>query len=151
MQERRVGLALSLTFGFLACLAYIAWSDWRDFRVPDHATLPLGLGGLVWAFLFASPVVHIVSAGVAAGVFLALAIGYERLRGIEGLGLGDVKLVAAGALWVGTGIALATALGAAAALAVTLLRVRFGGAVISDPIPFGAYLAAGIGLVFLLF
>ncbi len=150
MQERREALALALTFGCLACLVYIAWSDWRSFRVPDHATLPLGLGGLVWAYLYASPVVHVVAAIIAAGVFLALAIGYERLRKVEGLGLGDVKLVAAGALWVGSGIALATALGAGAALAVTLLRMRLGHAGMTDPIPFGAYLAAGIGAVFLL-
>lgn len=135
----------------MALLAYIAVSDFRKFRIPDHATLPLALGGLVWAFLYApAPWLHVISALSVGGVFLALALGYERLRGVEGLGLGDAKLVAAGALWVGSGIALAVALGAGAALAVTALRVRQGRGSMSDPIPFGPYLACGIGAVFLL-
>lgn len=151
MQARRPALHLALTLLCLALLAHIAVSDLRAFRIPDHATLPLAIGGLVWAFLYAPvPWLSIASALVAGGVFLALAMGYERLRGVEGLGLGDAKLVAAGALWVGTGIALAIALGAGAALAVTALLAMQGRRSMSDPIPFGPYLALGIGAVFLL-
>lgn len=151
MQARRPVLHLALTLLCLALLAYIAVSDLRAFRIPDHATLPLALGGLVWILFYApSPWLDIVSAVVAGGVFLALAAGYERLRGVEGLGLGDVKLVAAGGLWVGTGIAPAVALGAGAALAVTAFRTWLGRHATGDPIPFGPYLALGIGAVLLL-
>lgn len=44
------------------------------------------------------------SAAVATYAALwLLAEAHYRLRGYEGLGLGDVKLAAAGALWVGPG------------------------------------------------
>lgn len=151
MQARRPPLHLALTLLYLALLAYIAVTDLRAFRIPDHATLPLAIGGLAWVFLYApSPWLNLAAAIVAGSVFLALAAGFQRLRGAEGLGLGDAKLVAAGALWVGTGIALAIALGAGTALAVTALHAWHGRHAPGDPIPFGPYMAAGMGAVFLL-
>ncbi len=141
-------MALALSSGFLALLAYIAWWDLRAFRIPDHATLPLALGGVFWAVLAGSPEVHFASAVIVGAIFLGLARGYETLRDMDGLGLGDIKLAAAGALWIGPGIASGVAIGAGAALAVTLARAAMGRQSMAEPVPFGAYLALGICAVF---
>lgn len=144
-------LHLALTLCLLALLGYIAWSDLRAFRIPDHATLPLALAGVLWTWLNTEPLaLHIGAAIVVALVFLGLGLAYRQIRQIEGLGLGDVKLVAAGALWIGTGIAHAVALGAGLALLVTAVKLRTARHGAGDPIPFGLYLAIGIGAVFLL-
>lgn len=144
-------LHLALTLCLLALLSYIAWSDLRAFRIPDHATLPLALAGALWIWLTREPLaLHIGAAIVVALVFLGLGLAYRQFRKIEGLGLGDVKLVAAGALWIGAGIAQAVAIGAGLALLVTVVKLRTARHSAGDPIPFGLYLAIGIGAVFLI-
>jgi prepilin signal peptidase PulO-like enzyme (type II secretory pathway) len=43
----------------------------------------------------------LVSGSVAAAVVWLVRYGYRRWRGIEGLGLGDVKLFGAAGIWTG--------------------------------------------------
>ena len=79
------------------------------------------------------------------GLFLIGEI-YYRLRGVAGLGLGDVKLVAMIAAFQGTAEALLVLLGACL-LATVLgsLAVLAGGKGWRDPLPLGSYLA-GVAL-----
>ena len=90
---------------------------------------------------------------VAGGALLLLRFAYLRLSGIEGLGLGDAKLAAAGALslaWPTLPIALLIAsIGALLAVAgrgVAARKMPERGA----EIPFGAFLAPAIWLAFVL-
>ena len=141
--------ALDLHFILMACfmlgLSYIAYRDWIDFRIPDHATIPLGALGLVWIALFRPEAwfFHAGAALVGGFIFWLIAALYKRLRGKDGLGLGDAKLVAVGGFWLGLDLAFAIALGTGIALGATLalivLKLRGRG----DPIPLGFYLAIG--------
>jgi leader peptidase (prepilin peptidase)/N-methyltransferase len=90
---------------------------------------------------------------VAGGAFYLLRAGYRRRSGIEGLGLGDVKLAAAAGPWLmWPTLPLAVAMAAIAALLTVLVRAL----VMREPVhgklelPFGAFLAPAVWLSFLL-
>lgn len=84
-------------------LLTLAVMDARHFWLPDALTLPLAALGLTlgdW-ILPASFMDRALGAGLGAGALFLLALGYRRLRGREGLGLGDAKLLGAIGGWLG--------------------------------------------------
>jgi leader peptidase (prepilin peptidase)/N-methyltransferase len=110
------------------------------------------------AALFASPddwravlQNHLAAAAIAAGALYLVRLAYRNMRGIEGLGLGDVKLAAAAGAWLGLAPLPATLLLAAgAALAAVLLqalRPREAKVTAQTPVPFGSFLAPSIMIV----
>lgn len=144
-------VAASLGLG-LTLLALATW-DLVHYRLPDTLTYPLLAGGLATAAMIdpARLPHHLI--GAAAG-FLALAALrelYFRLRGREGIGLGDAKLLAALGAWLTwDGLASVVLIACAAAFAVTAGRAVAGRpATWSQRLPFGAYLALGGWLVWL--
>ena len=134
-------------------LLTLAWIDWRRLVLPDVLTLPLVALGLATAAAFAPDELGDRLAGAAAGYLGLWGIAwlYRRLRGREGLGMGDAKLFAAAGAWVGAsglpsvlaGAALA-ALAAAGAMMLAGRRLDRYAA-----LPFGPFLAAGAWLVWL--
>lgn len=91
--------SLVLAF-FLIPLAIL---DWRHFWLPDRLTLPLAFLGLTlgqWVTNVSLPDRVI---GAVAGYFslFIIALAYRHLRGREGLGLGDAKLLGALGAWFG--------------------------------------------------
>jgi len=95
-------------------------------------------------------VFHSVAAG---GALLVLRAFYRWRAGVDGLGLGDVKLAAAGAPWLSWPLLpVMLAVAAIAALAVVALRALAVRQAINRtaPLPFGAFLAPSIWLVFVL-
>jgi leader peptidase (prepilin peptidase)/N-methyltransferase len=142
--EREPSIALALA----AVLGALALYDLRQGRLPDWLTLPLALAGLLVAWRDGA--LGDAAAGAALGYafFEGVALGYRRLRGREGLGGGDAKLAAAAGAWVGwQGLPSVVLLAATGALALALARRRLGAA---ESIPFGAYLAPAILLVWLI-
>jgi leader peptidase (prepilin peptidase) / N-methyltransferase len=139
----------ALGWGLLA----LAVIDARHFLLPDLLTLPLIAGGLLAAYIddAASLVPHLFGAAIAYLFFAGVAILYRRLRGREGLGLGDAKLLAAGGAWVSwEGLPSVVLVGAAASLATVLILARRRGAVALDSrLPFGPGLCLGIWVVWL--
>ncbi len=72
--------------------------DAENFWLPDALTMPLlGLGLLLGPATVAE---RLLGAAIGGGSFLAIALLYKALRGREGLGLGDVKLMAALGAWL---------------------------------------------------
>ncbi|WP_056480951.1 A24 family peptidase [Methylobacterium sp. Leaf117] len=136
----------------------IVWQDLADFTIPDAATLALGLIGLAGrigdgAFLGTHPVTTIgfaaVDAAICGGVLLALRETYYRLRGHDGIGLGDVKLAAAGGVLLGTvGLSLAILSASLTGLAIVgagrMLPVLARAVQVTDRIAFGAVLAPAL-------
>ena len=87
-------------------LLTIAAIDQRRMIIPDILSLPLIPAGLAVAALTAPvPAGAIADSAVGAAlgyaILAALAAVYRRLRGREGLGRGDMKLMAAAGAWVG--------------------------------------------------
>lgn len=73
--------------------------DAEHYWLPDALTLSLlALGLWLGQGVLAD---RLIGAAAGGGVFLLLAWGYQALRGREGLGLGDVKLIAALGAWLG--------------------------------------------------
>ena len=89
-----------LTAHHLMIVLALAWIDWTDFLLPDVLTLPLVLAGLASTLTFDSNALtdHCLAAILAYLSFRGLAAAYRRLRGRDGLGGGDAKLIA-GAAW----------------------------------------------------
>ena len=139
-------------------LLALALCDLGAFLLPDVITLPLIAGGLAAALLLPSgeggaPAAHLIGAVAGYGVFAGLGWAYRALRGREGLGGGDAKLMAAAGAWLGWApLPLVVLLGAGLALAAALVRYRrlTLGAFAGQSVPFGAPLALAIYIVWLL-
>ncbi|MFC3441724.1 prepilin peptidase [Sphingobium rhizovicinum] len=105
----------ALAIGFRPDLGGIGWAllgwmllalavlDWRHFWLPDALTLPLAFLGFTIG-MWASDVTlidRVIGAAVGYGALLGIALGYRTLRGRDGLGLGDAKLLGALGAWLG--------------------------------------------------
>jgi leader peptidase (prepilin peptidase)/N-methyltransferase len=141
----------SLALGWT--LLALATIDLRHLMLPDVLTLPLVPAGLAVAWLVDPARLGDHAIGVAAGLvgFALIAWLYRRLRGREGLGLGDAKLLGAGGAWLGwQALPSVVALGAAIALALALAGAAAGGKLSATTrIAFGPYLALAIWVVWL--
>ena len=132
----------------------LALIDWRDGILPDVLTLPLLALGLIVVYFSDPPAMLDSIAGAAAGFLLFAGIRwlYQKLRGREGLGLGDAKLLAAAGAWVGwEGLPSLVLIAAALGLGSALLLAWRGGQRLSGDLSlsFGPALCAGLWLVWL--
>ena len=133
-------------------LVLLAVADLRHQILPDSLTATLLASGLVAALFLPSPgfTQALIGAGIGGGSFFVLRFLYFRYRGIEGLGLGDVKLMAGLGAWLGpTWLPPLVLIAAGAGLMVVLLRawsygIRVSG---SSRVAFGAYLGGAALLV----
>ncbi len=135
----------------LSLLLALAVTDWERMVLPDALTLPGAALGLVLAGPRSDLDVVTSAAGalLAAALLFSLRVLWLRFRGVEAVGLGDVKLL----LLIGAFLGPSAALGAvalAAALGVVVAGpLLFLGRIRRDtPLPFGTLLALGAGVVF---
>jgi len=148
-------VAAAVLLWMLIALAVI---DLETGYLPDALTLPLALAGLAVNGLGAAFVdgqTALIGAVAGYAVFRAIAEAFYRLRGIEGLGLGDAKLLGALGAWLGwPALPPIVFIGALAGL-IGALTMRLAGVRMTaqTPLPFGPALAlagaivlAGMGL-----
>jgi leader peptidase (prepilin peptidase)/N-methyltransferase len=130
--------------------------DARVYLLPDTITLSALACGVLAALLieplepWQAVAGALARAAGTAGALAALRFAYARLKGEEGIGLGDVKLAAAVGAWLPSEhIALCFALATGAAL-LYAVRARARGREIgrTSRIPFGAFLCPALWLVF---
>jgi leader peptidase (prepilin peptidase)/N-methyltransferase len=144
-------LLSSILFGWW--LLVLAAIDWRTFTLPDVLTLPLAIAGFGAAYAFDRDALldHAIGAAAGLAAFALIAFLYKSIRGRDGLGFGDAKLLAALGGWVAwQGLATVVLYAAIAGLAVTLGGGLAGTRMaLQTRIPFGAYLALGGWLVWL--
>jgi leader peptidase (prepilin peptidase)/N-methyltransferase len=143
-----------------AIVVFIATIDLEHLVIPDAANAALLALGLVLVMLEAPPggavaaLTDALARGlISGGALLLLRFVYLRFAGIEGLGLGDAKLAAAGALlldWPTLPIALLIAsVGGLLAIGTRALTARKMPDRAAE-IPFGAFLAPAIWLALML-
>jgi leader peptidase (prepilin peptidase)/N-methyltransferase len=134
-------------------LLALAWIDAEHMILPDLLTLPLILAGLAWALLAEPESLVERASGAVAGylAFRLVEVTYRRLRGRDGLGEGDAKLLAAGGAWVGwPGLGPVILIAALGGLAAALAARAIGRALDpAAPLPFGPFLAGAIWIVWL--
>ena len=135
-------------------LLALAWIDAEHFLLPDALTLPLVVAGLAAAWWLEPWSVTDRAAGAIAGylAFRAVEIGYRRLRGRDGLGQGDAKLLAASGGWLGWAALPWVVVGAALCglLLAGVLRLRGRSLDASTALPFGPSLAVATWAMWLL-
>jgi leader peptidase (prepilin peptidase) / N-methyltransferase len=127
----------------------LAWIDLRRGLIPDWLNLAIAFVGLA----------RIAALNGAAVAFLALCEGiivgtivwilrelYFRLRKFQGLGLGDVKLLAASGIWIGiAGVPVQLLVASLSALsAAGVLRLAGSAMTRQTALPFGPFPALGL-------
>ncbi|MBL0936438.1 MAG: prepilin peptidase [Rhizobiaceae bacterium] len=129
-------------------MAAIAVTDFLTYRVPDWlvvATAVCGLGFVLAAGGASALLAAILRMALVGLVLFALREAYFRWRGFDGLGLGDIKLLAAAGAWIDlVGIANAVLIAALAALVAAGLIAAFRGWDGMRRLPFAAFLAPSI-------
>ena len=131
---------------FFSALLTITWIDWDHQIIPDVISLP----GIILGILAASTVLptgfvnSMIGVLVGGGVLLFMAWISPFLFGKEGLGGGDIKLLAMVGAFLGWQAALATLMlasivGAVIGIVLLAFKVLKRG----QYIPFGPYLALG--------
>ncbi|MEK7266253.1 MAG: A24 family peptidase [Pseudomonadota bacterium] len=142
----------SAVFGW--ALLALAFIDLETGYLPDAITLPLiGVGVLAGAFNLMVPLGEsIIGAGAGYLAFRLIGIAYEKMRGRDGLGQGDAKLLAAigafGGWAILPAVVFAGALMTLAAIGAGALRGKE--APMDQPIAFGPGLCAAGFLVLIL-
>ena len=134
-------------------LLALGWIDLRCWLLPDVLTLPLIIAGLVAGAAFEPERLANRSLGAIIGYLslAAVAAFYRVLRGREGLGRGDAKLLAAAGAWLGATALPQVILLAALSALVSAGCLRLAGARIDGQtaLPFGPFLAFAIWVLWL--
>ncbi len=128
---------------FASVLIALAAIDIETTYLPDALTLPLLIGGIAvnTVDLFAPWPEALLGAALGYAAFEAIRRGYFVLRGREGLGQGDSKLIAAIGSWVGAS-ALPMVVFAASIATIIVIAARGRLSETSAEIPFGPGLCA---------
>jgi leader peptidase (prepilin peptidase) / N-methyltransferase len=144
-------LGAGLAFSTLA----IAAIDARQFIIPNPL-IAIGLSlGLVHAGIVGSETaiegvaLAIIRGGALALAFIVLRVIHSRLRGRQGIGLGDVKLAGVAGVWLDWQmIPIAVEIATLSALAVYAMRQWIMGRSfrLTSQIPLGLFLAPAIWL-----
>ncbi|OFV99268.1 MAG: hypothetical protein A3H28_02735 [Acidobacteria bacterium RIFCSPLOWO2_02_FULL_61_28] len=147
-----------------AALLVLTVTDWRERLLPDRVTFPgMALGlvfsqiipvedgmGLFLTRLFGLDAIPVrldslfdslLGALLGAGLLYLLGEAYFRLRGREGMGFGDVKMMAMVGFFLGPKLALLTIfLGATTGSVLGLLFIAASGKSSAYELPFGSFL-----------
>ncbi|MDX3901159.1 MAG: A24 family peptidase [Sphingobium sp.] len=149
----------ALAFGAMPDMGGLGWAllgwtlltlavlDWRHFWLPDMLTLPLAFAGFTIG-LWATDVAwqdRLIGAAAGYGALLLVALGYRAVRGREGLGLGDAKLLGALGAWFGwQALPFILLVGALLGLLAVALGALIGRRATAEThVPLGTFLAAG--------
>ena len=131
------------------CLAAIVIAlfaiDLEHQILPNVITLPgIGVGLVASAFLHPPDLVaSLEGAALGAGVLLAIRWGWRRATGVDGMGLGDVKMLAMIGAFLGwQGVALTLFLGSLVGAIVGISLALIGRGTMKSRLPFGTFLGA---------
>jgi len=136
-------LAVRLAFGCAMVVLFVI--DLQHYLLPNVITVPGIVIGFVVSFFVApgwkASLIGLIAGG---GVLFAIAETWYRLRGIEGLGMGDVKMLAMIGAFLGWQLMLVTLVlssFAGSVIGVGIIALGRGG--MKSMLPFGTFLAVG--------
>lgn len=133
-------------FVFTAILIVITFIDIDHRIIPDILTLP-GIPLAFVAALFLPQMTwqnSLVGILVGGGTLLLVAVGYATITGKEGMGGGDIKLLAMiGALCGWMGVLFTIFFGSVLGSVVGVISMRGGSEGMKLKIPFGPFLSVG--------
>ncbi len=136
-------LAVRLVF---ACALIVLFAiDLEHQILPNTVTLP-GIAGGFAASWFLPPgwISSLIGIAIGGGVLFAIAEAYYRIRGQEGLGMGDVKMLAMIGAFLGWPLTLLTLIFASfAGSLVGVGLMASGRGTMQAALPFGTFLALG--------
>jgi leader peptidase (prepilin peptidase)/N-methyltransferase len=139
------GPLLAVRLLFATALVVLFAIDLEHQLLPDVITVPGLVAGLVAsAWLPPGPFDSVLGVALGGGALWGISEAYLRWRGVEGLGFGDVKMLAMiGAFlgWKGTLVTLLIGSFSGALLGVGLIAAGKGS--MSLKLPFGTFLAVG--------
>jgi leader peptidase (prepilin peptidase)/N-methyltransferase len=157
---------------FLAVIIVLVFTDYHHRILPNVLTLPGILVGILLssfqynevyqdilsvrlAMLFDFPTATILlpwigsitGAIVGGGMLLVVGLGYQRLRKRQGLGMGDVKMMAMVGAFLGWRLAFLTIFaGSFLGLLAGIYLIIFHKQNLQTKLPFGVFLGIGAGL-----
>ncbi|HEX5475759.1 MAG TPA: A24 family peptidase [Vicinamibacterales bacterium] len=136
---------LAVRLLFVAVLIVLFAIDLEHQILPNVITLPGIVVGLACALLLPPGLRDaLIGVLVGGGVLFLIAEAYYRIRGEEGMGMGDVKMLAMVGAFLGWKLTLLTLILASFAgslIGVVILATRRGG--MKAALPFGTFLAIG--------
>ncbi len=142
IQPATVAMAL-----FAWALVVITFIDLDHRIIPDVISLPGTVLGLAFSVVpgFPRPMDSAVGVAVGAGFLFLILYSYEKIMGEEGMGLGDVKLLAMIGAFLGwqalpVTILVSSLTGSLVGVGYALIK---GESVRKFPVPFGPFLALG--------
>src|ERR1700730_7080420 len=144
-------MIIATTFVTLLCFASVslAWIDLRYGIIPDWLNLSIAVVGLARAILLDGWEAALGAGleGIAVGAIAWLLRRlYFMFRKYQGLGLGDIKLLAASGVWIGlAGVPMQLLVGSLTALAAAC-GLHLAGRTMTrqTSLPFGPFLALGL-------
>jgi leader peptidase (prepilin peptidase)/N-methyltransferase len=129
---------------FVSMLLIITVIDLHHMIIPDELSLSGILVGFTSVFFTGEMVwwESLLGAALGGGIFLGIAMLYEKMAKQEGLGGGDIKLLAMIGAWLGIQsilvvIVISSALGSIVGISLMLFKRKN----LKTAIPFGPFLA----------
>ena len=132
---------------FVWALVVITFIDFDHRIIPDVISIPGTIVGLAVSFLpgLPDPVDALIGSLAGAGFLFLILYAYEKIMGDEGMGMGDVKLMAMIGAFLGwqalpVTIMVSSLTGSLTGVGFALVK---GEPVRKFPVPFGPFLALG--------
>ena len=134
------------TIIFLCIMVVLAIIDFKHMILPDELTIGGGVLFLIYSFF--NPLITykdaFISAFGSALVFTLLYFFYLKVRKIEGLGFGDVKMMILLGAFLGVNrLLIALLLASLSGVIIGFIFIIFKGKDLKTKLPFGPFLALG--------
>ncbi len=141
-----VSLDYAAELAFVAAMVALVFIDYDHQILPNSITLP----GTALGLVLAGPRVDVsfkdalLGASLGAGLLFLVSEVYFRLRKVEGLGMGDVKMMGMVGAFVGwRGVLLTLFLGSLSGTVVGLVVMAASKGDLRTKLPFGTFLGMG--------
>jgi leader peptidase (prepilin peptidase)/N-methyltransferase len=141
--------AIALPYAWM--LLVLFFTDWDHHLLPDAITLTGFVAGMAtapfnpflsgegnWGRIWTA----LLGAALGSGILWGIGAVWKRLRGVDAMGLGDVKMMAmVGAFTGPTGVLFTLFVASIVGAVVGVARIPFRGGSLRDELPFGCFLA----------